>query len=374
MKATLTAAFYLLFSFYSYSQNTRLSELLKSVQNAQALLKILSYSVERTDTLVTDDVRTMTGKVLIEADRNDTLFGFKWRAKKDIDKSERIYDGHIGYEADTINKTYQLLNSAMDLRYLLHNGGGQLVLPELVKIDTSQAKEIQISSDDKYYYLTLRYPDLTKYDVVNRRKIITIDKLTMLPMAVRNHQETYKKVQDLYFRITDIQINQPGSRKFSLPLFLKGYTYVVPAATKAPRQELKGKTAPAFSLTSLDGKIISEVDLKGRVVLLDFWEVWCGPCMESMPKVQALYNRFRSIGFEVYGITNDLKHLQSTKAFTKSKALNFPVLIGNEKFKKDYKLDGSVPLYILLDKKSTIKFVGQGYPPNIEELILNQLN
>jgi peroxiredoxin len=374
MKMKLVAVFCFLFCSGGHSQTINLSAILKAVQKAQNNLKTADYLVERVDTLLTGDIRTMAGKVLIERDNSDTLLGFRFWARRDIDQSERVYDGHIGYEINLNSKTYQLLNTPVSLHSLLLGSGGYIVISDLVRIDTSQAKEIEISHDDKKYYLTILYPDLTKYDVVNRRKIITIDKSTMLPIAVRSHQENYGKVQDLYYKITKIQVNQSINYNFSSPPFLKEYALFIPPSTRNPWQALLNKPAPVFNLTSFDGKIVSSTDLKGKAVLLDFWEVWCGPCIESMPKIKELYNKYKEKGLEAYGITNDLKQISSAKAFAKKRELNFPVLIGNEKLRQEYNPDGAVPLYVLIDKTGKISFISPGYSSSIEEIIVDVLN
>ncbi|MBK5269907.1 MAG: TlpA family protein disulfide reductase [Bacteroidia bacterium] len=373
MKKIFAVSFNFFFGVTAFSQIANISEILKDIQNTQANINTAMYSVERTDTLVTDDIRTMSGNVIIEKDNTDTLFGFRFWAKKDSDKSERIYDGHIGYETNLDARNYRLLNTGQELRYLLYNGGAQVVVPELIHIDTSGVKKTEVSEDNKYYYLTFYYPDLTQYDVIKRRKIITIDKLTMLPASVRSHQETYGKVQDLFFRITDIKIDQPLTYDFETLPFLKAYVQFIPAERKNPILNLKNKPAPAFNLNSLDGKAISSEAFKGKVVLLDFWEVWCGPCIESMPKVHDLYEKYKAKGFQVYGIVNDLRSVQAIREFVKKRSIRFPVLMGDEQLKKDYKLDGSVPLYILINKKGEIIFVQPGYSTDMESIIKKEL-
>ena len=373
MKKIFAVFFNLFFEVTVFSQIANISEILNAVQNAQASINTAMYSVERTDTLVTDDIRTMSGNVIIERDNTDTLLGFRFWAKKDSDKSERIYDGHIGYETNLDARNYRLLNTGQELRYLLYNGGAQVVVPELIHIDTSGVKKTEISEDNKYYYLTFYYPDLTQYDVSKRRKTITIDKLTMLPASVRSRQETYDKVQNLFFRITDIKINQPLTYDFETLPFLKAYVQFIPTERKSPIINLKNKPAPAFNLNSLGGKAISSEAFKGKVVLLDFWEVWCGPCIAAMPKVHDLYEKYRENGFEVYGIVNDLRSVEAIREFVKKRSIRFPVLMGDEQLKKDYKLDGSVPLYILINKEGKIVFVQPGYSTDIESILKKEL-
>ena len=352
-----------------YSQETtKPMDVLAKVWKAQASLQSVNYTIERTDTLVTDDIRTMKGSVIISVDKADTILGFRFWAKKDNENAEKIYDGHACYETDTETKTYRMWNNASALQNMLYGGGGHLIMPDLVKLDTTKNNGIQIQANENDYNIIISYPDLTKYNVIKRKKIVTIDKANMLPVAVRKHQETDGKVQDLYYHITTITINPGTMYDFSRLPFLKEYTYRPPEPINTEPKLSKGTSAPYFNLESFDGKTVSSNDYKGKVVLLDFWEVWCGPCIESMPKITALYDKYHNKGLEVYGITNDLKQLSSARAFAKRKEINFPLLIGSEQIKKDYYIR-AIPLYVLIDREGIIRMVSLGYTEELEKLI-----
>lgn len=72
-----------------------------------------------------------------------------------------------------------------------------------------------------------------------------------------------------------------------------------------PVLALIGKTVPDFSATDLEGNPISLAQYRGKVVLLDFWAVWCGPCIAEMPTVKAVYNNYKDEGFDIIGISLD---------------------------------------------------------------------
>ncbi len=72
-----------------------------------------------------------------------------------------------------------------------------------------------------------------------------------------------------------------------------------------PTSELTGKIVPDFSATDLDGKPISLKDYRGKVVLLDFWAVWYGPCIGEMPNVKRVYDTYKDQGFDVIGVSLD---------------------------------------------------------------------
>ena len=71
------------------------------------------------------------------------------------------------------------------------------------------------------------------------------------------------------------------------------------------RLDRVGKPAPSLSVKDLDGKPVRLADLRGRVVLVDFWATWCAPCLADLPALQAAYTRYHARGFEVVSISLD---------------------------------------------------------------------
>ncbi len=365
MKKLLVLIILILNVVHASSQTPK--EIIAKVFNAQQTLKTVSYTLVRTDTLVTGDIRTMTGSSKILIDKTDPVFGFKFWVQMNNDNSEMVYDGHIGYETNSKDKTYTLINNPSD--QLLYRGAGHLILTDMIKLDTSKAINFKANQDSRFYYLTMFYPDIKEYSVIKRAKTVKISRETMLPLSVRQHQETLGHVQDLFYEAKEVDINNPSfSYNFSFPGFLKDYRQQIIIKSGSPVLTLKDKEAPDFELVSFDNKSISLSKMRGKAVLLDFWELWCGPCLESMPKVQKLYDTYKEKGLLVYGVTNETKQIQSSKQSVQDRKISFPMLIGNEQLKKNYKLN-AIPLYILIDKNGKVVFVSEGYSDNMEAAI-----
>jgi peroxiredoxin len=70
----------------------------------------------------------------------------------------------------------------------------------------------------------------------------------------------------------------------------------------------KGKPAPEISLTNIEGTTVNLSDLKGKVVLIDFWASWCGPCRANNPRLIKLYKKYHDKGFEIFGVSIDNNH------------------------------------------------------------------
>ncbi|HEX2123146.1 MAG TPA: redoxin domain-containing protein [Thermoanaerobaculia bacterium] len=122
----------------------------------------------------------------------------------------------------------------------------------------------------------------------------------------------------------------------------------------------EGKPAPAFRLTTFDGKPVSLDDYRGRVVLLDFWATFCPPCVAALPELQALYDAHAARGLVVLGVTVDDRAALVSKATTRAK-VTYPILQATPEVWNAYKVT-ALPAIILVGRDGNIvkRYGGEG--------------
>jgi thiol-disulfide isomerase/thioredoxin len=98
------------------------------------------------------------------------------------------------------------------------------------------------------------------------------------------------------------------------------FVLVIIAAGYSVKAQIKlGAPVPEISLPNVNDSIVNLSSFKGKVVLIDFWASWCGPCRQANPSVVKLYNKYKDKGFEVFGISIDNKKHDWIKAIKKDK-------------------------------------------------------
>jgi peroxiredoxin len=100
--------------------------------------------------------------------------------------------------------------------------------------------------------------------------------------------------------------------------------------------DLRGKPAPDFTLTSLDGQKISLADLKGKAVLVNFWATWCAPCKVEMPWFAEFQQKYGAQGFQALGIAQDNPSRDEMLKVAGKTGVNYPLMLADGKVGKAF--------------------------------------
>lgn len=124
---------------------------------------------------------------------------------------------------------------------------------------------------------------------------------------------------------------------------------------------VKASPAPAFTLPEIHSqKELSLADYKGKVVYLDFWASWCGPCRKSLPIMNEVYKRLENQGFTVIAVNLDESRSLGLK-FLEKHDLDYPIVFDEEKTTPTKYLLEAMPSAYLIDKKGTIRATHKGF-------------
>ena len=123
----------------------------------------------------------------------------------------------------------------------------------------------------------------------------------------------------------------------------------------------KGFIAPDFTLQTLDGKMVTLSDLRGQVVLVNFWATWCPPCRAEMPAMQQAYDQYRTDGFVVLAV-NMLEGDAQVTDFVYQTGLTFPVLVDKGGGVSERYQVKSIPTTYFVDREGVIQDVIIGGP------------
>ena len=131
-----------------------------------------------------------------------------------------------------------------------------------------------------------------------------------------------------------------------------------------------GSKLPGFSVRDLRGRRISSADLRGKVVLIDFWATWCQPCKKEMPGYQKLVDRYGAQGFAVIGLKLDIMaDTQEPRAFAGRLGIHYPLVVATDELKNKFGGIEGLPTTLLYDRQGILrqKIIGFEYTDAIEK-------
>lgn len=127
---------------------------------------------------------------------------------------------------------------------------------------------------------------------------------------------------------------------------------------------LSGK-APDFTLKSNQGTNLKLSEQRGDVVMINFWASWCGPCRQEMPLLDAMYKKYKKLGFTIWGV-NIEPDSSSANKLLKDVPVSFPILFDTaNKVSKQYNVT-AMPSTVLVDRNGNLRYLHKGYKPGYE--------
>lgn len=140
-------------------------------------------------------------------------------------------------------------------------------------------------------------------------------------------------------------------------------------------KEISGEM-PDFTLQSNKGGNLRLNELRGEVIMLNFWATWCGPCRQEMPEMEKLYNKYKKAGFTILAVnvedSGNSKTKEKIAKFINDNQLSFPILYDNQKQvvteleNQFLRKNMAMPTTVFIDRDGNTRFLHEGYKPGDE--------
>jgi thiol-disulfide isomerase/thioredoxin len=154
-------------------------------------------------------------------------------------------------------------------------------------------------------------------------------------------------------------------RRFLIVLLLFGNA-LIPAWSESTGP------APNFTLVDGDGNPVSLADLKGQIVLINFWASWCGPCREEMPLLEQIHQRYEPLGFTLLGV-NVEENSSDAVNWLKDRPVSFPILFDPDNGVSKLYDVVAMPSTVIVDREGNVRFLHHGYQAGYEDQYQDQI-
>lgn len=345
-------------------------------------LSTLSYTIKRELNYASEGYRNVSEWLCyFDFDPTNTTVGFKYQVEDSTSGS--FFNGTEKFELNKVRKTIQinttpgkgdfnrlsyLYNSMVTLRNILpliitdHNSS-KAVTDTIINNRPCQVVTLNIGKR-RIQNLGVGFDTMeTKYNFIYS---ITIDKISQLPTDVlqgNDRNDDFIKTSFLYISLIP---GHPSEASWYYSTYTDEYKQVkqknIPPLI--PVGSIAGDwTLPVFN----ENENISLSQLKGKVVLLDFWFKNCGPCIESVPHLNAIKGRFKKAELEILGI-NIWDSEKDIGGFCNKHEVAYTVLMNGKALAEKYGIN-LFPTVILIGKKGNVLYSGGFDPPKVEKLI-----
>ncbi|MCF4008185.1 MAG: TlpA family protein disulfide reductase [Alishewanella sp.] len=152
-------------------------------------------------------------------------------------------------------------------------------------------------------------------------------------------------------------------RTLLLSLLLTVLSY---CAVSAKVHATDSAQAPDFTLKSLTGVNLRLAEQRGEIIVLNFWASWCSPCLQEMPALDQLANKYRPLGVQVWGVNVEADSRAAQKYLSKTQ-VQFPILFDTENSVSERYQVQAMPTTVIINQHGDVFSVHRGYKPGYEQ-------
>jgi thiol-disulfide isomerase/thioredoxin len=144
----------------------------------------------------------------------------------------------------------------------------------------------------------------------------------------------------------------------SVPSLLPPLVFCLILAASVLRAEdaFKPFPMPAWTLKDVEGNPVASAELKGKVVVLDFWATWCGPCRSEIPGYIELQKKYRDAGLVIVGVSLDQDGAETVKKFVSEAGINYRIVMGDGHITEAFGGVDAIPTTFIIDRGGTVQF------------------
>ena len=130
--------------------------------------------------------------------------------------------------------------------------------------------------------------------------------------------------------------------------------------------------APDFSLPLRGGATVGLADLRGQVVMINFWASWCGPCRQEFPVLDGMYRKYRPLGFTLLAVNVESER-KDAERFLAGTPVSFPIAWDADNQVSSAYGVSAMPTTLIIDRKGQVRWLHRAYKPGDENEYLDQI-